>query len=77
MKNVIIYSTSTWPWCTKVKDYLNSKDVEFEAYDVAKDREKASEMVNKSGQKGVPVLDIDGEIVVGFDQNKIDSLLEL
>lgn len=77
MKKVVIYSTVTWPWCTKVKDYLDSKDVAYEDFDVAKDRDKAIEMVNKSGQQGVPVIDIDGDIVVGFDQNKIDSLLGL
>ncbi len=77
MKKVIIYSTTTCPWCTKVKDYLDSKSVPYEDYDVAKDRDKAIEMVNKSGQQGVPVLDIDGDIVVGFDQNKINALLNL
>lgn len=77
MAKVIIYSTTTWPWCTKVKDYLDKKDVAYEDYDVGKDREKAMEMVNKSGQQGVPVLDIDGDIVVGFDQKSIDELLDL
>ena len=77
MKKVTIYSTNTWPWCTKVKDYLDQKGVEYEAFDVAKDRDKAMEMVKKSGQQGVPVLDIDGSIVVGFNQAKIDELLGL
>ncbi len=77
MKNITIYSTVTCPWCTKVKDYLDENDIPYEDYDVAKDREKAIEMVQKSGQQGVPVIDIDGEIVVGFDQKKIDSLLNL
>ena len=77
MKNIKIYSTVTCPWCTKVKDYLDENDIPYEDYDVAKDREKAIEMVQKSGQQGVPVIDIDGEIVVGFDQKKIDSLLNL
>lgn len=75
--NILIYSTTTWPWCTKVKSYLDSKNMAYTDYDVAKDREKAIEMVNKSGQQGVPVLDINGTIVVGFDQNKIDKLLGL
>jgi len=75
--NVLIYSTTTWPWCTKVKSYLESKNITYTDYDVAKDRDKAMEMVNKSGQQGVPVLDINGSIVVGFDQNKIDKLLGL
>lgn len=75
--NILIYSTTTWPWCTKVKSYLDSKSMAYTDYDVAKDREKAIEMVNKSGQQGVPVLDINGTIVVGFDQGKIDKLLGL
>ncbi|NLC04007.1 MAG: NrdH-redoxin [Tissierellia bacterium] len=77
MKKVIIYSTPTCPWCTKVKDYLDSKDVAYEDFNVSQDREKAMEMVNKSGQQGVPVIDIDGDIVVGFDQTNINRLLGL
>lgn len=77
MKNVIVYSSPLCPWCTKVKDYLDSKNVPYEAYNVAKDRDKAMEMVDKSGQQGVPVLDIDGEIIIGFDKSSIDELLGL
>lgn len=77
MANIIVYSTITWPWCTRVKDYLDSKDISYTEYDVGKDYNKAVEMVSKSGQQGVPVLDIDGQIVVGFDQRKIDELLDL
>lgn len=77
MAKVMVYSTQTCPWCTRVKDYLNSKNIVFEHIDVSADREKAEEMVRKSGQQGVPVLDIDGEIIVGFDQAKIDKLLGL
>lgn len=76
-KKVLIYSTVTWPWCTKVKDYLDSKNISYEDYDVAKDREKAIEMVNKSGQQGVPVIDVDGTIIVGFDQKRINRALDL
>ena len=75
--NVLIYSTTTWPWCTKVKSYLDSKNIAYTDYNVSSDREKAMEMIQKSGQQGVPVLDIDGKIVVGFDQKKIDNLLGL
>lgn len=74
---VKIYSTTSCPWCTKAKDYLKEKHVEFEAVDVSSDREAAAEMVTKSGQQGVPVLDIDGTIVVGFNQPMIDKLLGL
>jgi len=77
LKDVVIYSTPTCPWCTKVKDYLESKNIDFTDYDVTQDREKAVEMVNKSGQQGVPVLDIAGDIIVGFNQAKIDELLDL
>lgn len=77
MKNVIVYSSPLCGWCTKVKDYLDSKDVEYTSYNVSEDRDKALEMVDKSDQQGVPVLDIDGEIVIGFDQSKIDELLGL
>ncbi len=77
MDKIIVYSTVTWPWCTRVKDYLDSKDISYTEYDVGKDYNKAVEMVNKSGQQGVPVLDIGGQIVVGFDQGRIDELLNL
>lgn len=73
--NITVYSTSTCPWCTKAKDYLKSKGVEYKEVNVGIDREGAIEMVKKSGQQGVPVIDIDGTIVIGFDQRRIDSLI--
>jgi len=76
MANVKVYSTPTCPWCHKAKDYLNSKGVEFDDINVAEDQEAADEMVEKSGQMGVPVLDIGGEIIVGFDKEAIDTALE-
>lgn len=77
MATVIVYSTPTCPWCHRVKDYLKEKGVNFVDIDVAANREKAMEMMEKSGQRGVPVLDIDGEVVVGFDKERIDKLLKL
>ena len=70
-----VYSTSSCPWCTVAKNYLASKNVKFEDVDVNRDREAAMEMVRKSGQRGVPVLEINGDIIVGFDQNAIDNAL--
>ena len=70
-----VYSTPSCPWCTVAKNYLTSKHVQFEDVDVSKNREAAMEMVQKSGQRGVPVLDINGSIVVGFDQATIDTLI--
>ncbi len=72
---VKVYSTPTCPWCTMAKQYLDSRKINFEDLDVSKDRNAASEMVSKSGQRGVPVLDIDGNIIIGFDKERIDSLL--
>ncbi|MFH1645763.1 MAG: glutaredoxin domain-containing protein [Candidatus Omnitrophota bacterium] len=65
-KKVIVYSTATCPYCIKVKEYLKDKNVEFENIDVGVDQIKAEEMVKKSGQMGVPVIDIEGTIIVGF-----------
>ncbi|HMA69111.1 MAG TPA: glutaredoxin domain-containing protein [Candidatus Mcinerneyibacterium sp.] len=73
--NVIVYSTPSCPYCNMAKQYFKENDVDFVDYDVSKDREKAKEMINKSGQQGVPVIDIDGEIIVGFDKNRIESLI--
>ncbi len=75
--NVKVYSTNTCPYCVMAKDYLKKNNVAFEDINVNEDQEKAREMVEKSGQMGVPVLDINGEIIVGFDRSRIDTLLKL
>lgn len=77
MTNVIVYSTPTCPYCHMAKDYLTEKKVEFADYDVGADTARAEEMVKKSGQMGVPVLDINGNIIVGFNRPEIDRLLGL
>ncbi|MGB2814473.1 MAG: Uxx-star family glutaredoxin-like (seleno)protein [Dehalococcoidales bacterium] len=74
-KKVIVYSTPTCPYCKRVKDYLTQKGVAFSDYNVAEDREKAKEMIDKSKQMGVPVIVIGDDVVVGFNQAKLDSLL--
>ncbi len=74
-KNVKVYSTSTCPWCIRVKQFLRDNNIAFEDLDVGLDREKADEMVKVSGQMGVPVLDIEGEIIVGFDKDRIKQSL--
>ena len=75
--SVTIYSTPTCPFCKQTKAYLKEHEVVFTDIDVMNDQEKASEMIQKSGQMGVPVIDVDGEIVIGFDQKKIAELLGL
>lgn len=76
-KKVTVYSTLTCPYCTRVKQFLNENNVQFTNIDVSMDQEKAQEMINRSGQMGVPVIDIDGEIIVGFDKDKIKEALGL
>lgn len=76
-KTVKIYSTSTCPYCVRAKQFLKENNVSFEDIDVSTDTQKAQEMIRKSGQMGVPVLDIEGEIIVGFDKEKIKNALGL
>lgn len=72
---VKVYSTNSCPWCVKAKSYLSSLNVEYVDLNVQDDMEAREEMVSKSKQMGVPVLDINGSIIVGFDRNAIDSAL--
>ncbi len=74
---VIVYTTPTCPWCQVVKRYLEERNIPYREVDVSTDMEAAMEMIRKSGQQGVPVVEIDGEIVVGFDRERIDALLGL
>jgi len=72
---VIVYSTSTCPYCIYAKKYFKEKGVSFEDKNVGIDRAAGQEMVQKSGQMGVPVIDIDGEIIVGFQPEVFEELL--
>lgn len=74
--DVKVYSTPTCPWCERAKDYFTRHNVAYQNIDVSTDREAAQEMIKKSGQRGVPVIDIDGHIIVGFDQGRIDQLIK-
>jgi len=70
-----VYSSPTCPYCVALKNYLKEKGFEFEDIDVSSDFQAAQEMIEKSGQMGVPVIDIDGQIIVGFDKEKVDKAL--
>lgn len=74
--SVKIYSTTSCPWCNVAKNYFKEIGVQYEDYNVGEDHEKAVEMVKKSGQRGVPVIDIDGKIIVGFNKEAIDELVK-
>lgn len=75
MAEVKVYSTSTCPHCVRAKEFLADNRIEFENIDVGEDQEKAKEMVDVSGQMGVPVIVIDGEVIVGFDKAALKKKL--
>ncbi len=74
-KKVVVYTTSTWPWCKSAKEYLSKKGIKFTEVNVAENREAAKEMIKKTGQMAVPVIAIDDQFVIGFNQGKLDQLL--
>ena len=77
MKDVTIYSTPTCHFCHLAKDFFKEKEIKYTEYNVMTDTAKRQEMVDKSGQLGVPVIVIDGQVTVGFDQSRVESLLGL
>ena len=74
---VKIYSTPTCPWCIKTKEFFKENNIEYEEVNVSGNQEAAKEMIEKSGQMGVPVVDVDGEIIVGYDVEKLKKALKL
>lgn len=80
--NIKIYSTPTCPYCIQAKEYFKGKNIPFEDFNVAENKEKAEEMVKLSGQMGVPVIKIDApedgisKIIVGFDRDEIEKLVK-
>lgn len=76
-KRVIIFTTPTCSFCNTAKKYFRQQKIRFKEVDVSRDQRAARDMQRRSGQTGVPVIDIGGKIVVGFDRPKIDRLLEL
>jgi len=77
MPKIKVYSTVTCPYCVTLKEFLKANNIEFEAVDVTSDNDAQKEMIDKSGQMGVPVTEIDGEIIIGFDRVKISELLNI
>ncbi len=74
---ITVYSTPTCPWCHKAKEFLKENKVKFEDLNVAVDRKAAQEMIEKSGQMGVPVIMIDSKVIVGFDVPAMKKALKL
>ncbi len=73
--SVTVYSTPTCPYCKMAKEYFDEKNVKYKDIDVSEDQKAAEVMVKKSGQMGVPVIEIGKEVLVGFDQAAIDEAL--
>ena len=75
--DVTIYTTHTCPWCRKTKEFFSKNKVKYREINVAEDQEAAQEMIKKSGQTGVPVSVIDGEVIIGFDEPRLRKALKL
>ncbi|MFH1622494.1 MAG: glutaredoxin domain-containing protein [Candidatus Omnitrophota bacterium] len=77
MAEIKVFSTPTCPHCIKLKEYLKQKNLDFENFDVASDKDALDYMIKLTGQMGVPVTVIDGNAIVGFDKEKINSALNI
>jgi len=77
MAKIKVYSTPSCPYCVALKGFLEENKVEFEEIDVSQDEESMKAIVEKTGQMGVPVIDINGQLIVGFDRQKIIELLDI
>jgi glutaredoxin-like YruB-family protein len=75
--NVIIYSTHSCPWCHRAVEFFKENDIKFKQIFVDEDNNAAREMIKKSGQRGVPVIDIDGKIIIGYNVESFKKLLEI
>lgn len=77
MKNVTIYSTPTCHFCHAAKEFFKEHNIAFTDFNVGEDAAKRDEMVQKSGQMGVPVIFIDSDMVIGFDESRVKKLLNI
>jgi len=77
MKKVKVYTTPVCPYCYTLKEFLKENNIEFEEIDVSKDEKAKNEIIEKTGKLEVPIVEIDGEIIIGFDKEKISQLLNI
>lgn len=75
MNNVVIYSTPTCVYCNMAKSFFKANNISYTEHNVASDLEKRKEMIDKTGQMGVPVIDTGKEVIVGFDESRIKDAL--
>ena len=74
---VKIYTTSTCPWCMKTKEFLKANNVKYDEMNVGEDEKSRNEMFEKSGQFGVPVIDVNGTVIVGYDKEALKKALSI
>lgn len=74
--NVTIYTTTSCPYCVMAKEYFKSKNIKYKEVNVQEDHKAAEEMIEKSGQMGVPVIEIDGKIIIGFNKPEIEKVIK-
>ncbi len=77
MRDIKVYSTEACPYCVALKNFLEEKGIDFKEVNVSQDQEAAREMIEKTNQRGVPVLEADGQFIIGFNRKKIEELLNL
>ena len=77
MPKIKVYSTPSCPWCTRLKEFLEELKVDFEEVNIAESAMAANEMVSISGQRGVPVTEIDGQVIIGFNPDAIKKALKI
>lgn len=73
---ITLYTTPSCTYCRKAKDFFRQNRIRFTEYNIASDARKAEEMMKKSGQMGVPVIDINGRVIVGFNQSEVERALK-
>jgi glutaredoxin-like YruB-family protein len=76
-QSIKVYSTSTCPWCKRLKQFLDEKNISYRNFDVGTDKEAREEMITKTGQLAVPTIDLEGEIKVGYDENWLKEKLNI
>ncbi len=76
-KQILLYRTATCAWCHKTAEFFDKHKIKYKSIDVGEDAEAGEEMVKKSGQRGVPVIDIDGKIIIGYDEPAFRKILKI
>lgn len=76
-QKILLYRTQSCPWCHKTEDFLKAHNVKYTSIDIGENAQAAEEAVKKSGQRGVPVIDIGGKIIVGYDEPALKKALHI